>query len=454
MKNFLLLLMLAFMQLSSMSQKVITNYWGWTTKVKEQYQVDAQGVMNGYYKYWDEDGLLYKHFNYSNGVENGLCIEYYGTGEGNNGFVTCYGKAMFERQYNKGEIVWEKDYNCVNKKQVLESKLEKLSSGKWKFTKYYPSGKIDEAALMETSNGPRIGQIESYFENGKVAISGKYEKGHPHGMWYSFSETGDTLEFVNYYYGVEIEGKYLTTDKKLFRTITVDENWAERVAINYDEQGNITRKIITETLPFKEGYECSDIPFKSRKEYASSGINCSSLDRDPFSSGTESYTKFDIHYDNGLPTDTNKLYLFSEEKYGEMKYYVLTLEQYEYQYAQKRRFELQQELAKVSEQEKAVAANLNSIKAKDHFYSTWLRKPFEEINYAWSVEVNDAYQLTRGNSNLEESIKLNLKMIEFEEKRIALYKRCDEIDASEDESLKDPLKKATTLEEKIKLLGL
>ncbi len=114
MKNFLLLLMLAFMQLSSMSQKVITNYWGWTTKVKEQYQVDAQGVMNGYYKYWDEDGLLYKHFNYSNGVENGLCIEYYGTGEGNNGFVTCYGKAMFERQYNKGEIVWEKDYNGFN----------------------------------------------------------------------------------------------------------------------------------------------------------------------------------------------------------------------------------------------------------------------------------------------------------------------------------------------------
>ena len=108
---------------TTMSQKVITNYWGYTQKINEQYQVNAQGVKNGYYKAYSKEGLLIYSYNFLNGKENGLCIDYAGQRNGvsnNLGLLkTCYGKPMLERQMKNGELVSEKFYDCLDGKQII-----------------------------------------------------------------------------------------------------------------------------------------------------------------------------------------------------------------------------------------------------------------------------------------------------------------------------------------------
>jgi len=275
------------------AQKLIsTKHWG-TNVIKEQYQVNAQGERNGFYKSYNKDGILLFSYNFKNGIEHGLCIDYAGMRDYRE--IYCYGKPLSERVMDNGNIMSEKYYGCANNTNYLIFSKKLISTGVYEKVEYYKNGKISEKYNENASFYKETGTYEKYYENGKLAEKGMYNKGK-FGTWIGFYETGDTFYVAKYIFGIEGYYKKFSSSKKTESEKILDENFETITEKSFYEDEQIKSEKIFKTYPFV--YKCSrpndpNEP-KNWKELAERGIIC----------GGDSYSPYD------------NCYLYSEKIYN------------------------------------------------------------------------------------------------------------------------------------------
>lgn len=219
--------LIAFLMLGAVgfSQKTIKTYFDPLTqkKIKESYTVNSQGLKNGLWKLWNEDGILMSEYNFSNGKKNGKCVDYYEFGEagGRTIGVSCAGQAMSIETYANDEPTGTHTYyTCKNNSQLILKEKVVYSSGKYVQTFYYPNGKkkAEINGLRRNHRNCMNGAYTAYYENGKVRTKGEYkDKGGNYesvkfGKWIHYYEDGKILGEENYDEWGNPLGKFVELD--------------------------------------------------------------------------------------------------------------------------------------------------------------------------------------------------------------------------------------------------
>lgn len=235
------------------AQKKVTTHWGFSNIVKEIYFVDAQGVLNGNYKLWSREGVLYSNNNYLKGEKNGLCIDYSGKRDGTDDFLgtvtLCNGKPMEETMYKNGKKIWHNYYTCIDGKQILVNKEVAISAEASRFTSYFSNGRVNEQYNKLTEYYSKAsGDYKKYFESGKIEISGNYKKSNKQGHWFELSADGDTVYSANYDNDVELSyikfnGKRHLSEKKM------DTSFNFNTVLILDSNGRIEQKKLYKIYP-------------------------------------------------------------------------------------------------------------------------------------------------------------------------------------------------------------
>ena len=464
---------------SGFSQKVVTKFYEYSSQKKEEYQVDAQGVMNGFYKNYLDDGRLIKHYNYLNGIEHGSWIEYYGTGPKTNGFVTCFGKPMLERQYDKGKILWEKDFTCVDNLQVIETKREIMKDGTYKLTTYYPNGKPEEVKYLSNFSGTSVGEFISYYEDGKTAVKGQYKDGRQMGKWVAFYPKGDTFEITDYFHDLVLYSKSYSENKKLTQEKKLSDDYETFTQTDYDESGKKTRVLIARAKPMKNDFTCKGKKFNSWKEYILDSGECT--ERNIFGNNEYVLLTQNINFSDGNATDTVKRFLGmccdTEKEYKNIQNYEFVVlmnipcehcrSQRCFETTQKEINELRAAAADYEFKSKCadLSEEVYNLRNKEYklteeapVYAGWLNKVKRQIYDDYRLKYNEANQAYQKCREARQYTQAYLDAcIQFKgilESMILIYDRCAILDKEASSELKDAVKKATTIEEKKKLLGI
>jgi len=252
----------------SFAQKTITTQYYSTNTTKEQYQVNAQGLKNGFYKAYNIDGILAYAYNFKNGKEHGSCIDYVSIGE-YGAAIHCYGKPFVERVMDDGKLVSEKIYKCANNNNYIISSQKLISLDNYEIIKFYQNGKIKEKSSFGELGGP----YEKYYENGQLEEKGKNDGKGKFGNWVGFYENGDSLYFSIYTAGIATYYKYFYNENKIKEVGTIDENFENISITEYYVDGKLKSEKNLKANPFV--YLCgrgdgSNDP-KNWKELAMSG---------------------------------------------------------------------------------------------------------------------------------------------------------------------------------------
>jgi antitoxin component YwqK of YwqJK toxin-antitoxin module len=262
------------------AQKVITKKHYGTNITKEQYQVNAQGQRNGYYKSYNPDGVLLYSYYFKNGLEHGMCIDY--AGQRNYSNVYCYGKPLHERIMDNGKIKSEKYYGCANNTNYLIYTKKLLSSDIYERVEYFPNGKIKEKFNETSSYAKSKGSYEKYHENGKLAEKGNIDNGRI-GNWIGYFENGDTLYFAKYDLGQEVLVKTYFEGNKIESIVSIDEQFENISQIQYNSNGTLKSVQNSKTYPFR--FECGSVDDpntpKNWRQLAERRINCAGKSYNP-----------------------------------------------------------------------------------------------------------------------------------------------------------------------------
>jgi antitoxin component YwqK of YwqJK toxin-antitoxin module len=263
------------------AQKVITKKHFGTNITKEEYQVDAQGQRNGFYKSYNPDGVFLYSYNYKNGNEHGICIDYAGQRDGRD--IYCYGKPLSERVMDNGKIVSEKYYGCANNSNYLVYSKKLIAPKIYENITYHKNGKINEKFNENSYFEKEKGMYEKYYDNGKLAERGMIDNGK-FGNWVGFFENGDTMYVTKNTAGFETYYKKFYPANKVEFIQTMDDNFENISKTEYFQNGKIKSEKISKTFPFK--YECgsSSDPKnpKNWRELAEQRILCAGQSFSPF----------------------------------------------------------------------------------------------------------------------------------------------------------------------------
>lgn len=313
----------------SNAQKVITNYWPRTKVIGEQYQIDGYGVKNGFYKEYNKYGTIIRHFNYLDGQENGLCIEYITMRGGE--YFECDGKPMNEKMMNKGNVVYEKEYACVNGNYYMFQKREANKDGVgFTYTEFYPSGKISKK-YGRTYYLDKLGPYIDYYENGSIKEAGNYLKtqnynGLMNGHFYAIGEKKDTLYSVWFDKNYPVMGRFYYTNGKVKDFIKLTDDYQTQIVRHFDENGNLTRSSIFRAFDIE--LKCgSGIIAKNRKDAMNIGDDCLKDLYNPFDLDAEKnnnkdmiYLEIDSVFENSTLKKVEKFYPYSyKNEYGVIK---------------------------------------------------------------------------------------------------------------------------------------
>lgn len=154
-------------------------------KIKESYYVDKQGVNQGNYESFYENGNIKEISNYQSGQLSGSRKLYFENGSVEiEELYNTEGKLQgnYKVFYPDGKLQLEKEYD------------NNIIIGKIKI--YYPDGKLKEEVTMENNqeNGPFI----EYYQNGRVHWKGSYRKGdNEYGLLIEYDSTGVLLKKMN-----------------------------------------------------------------------------------------------------------------------------------------------------------------------------------------------------------------------------------------------------------------
>jgi antitoxin component YwqK of YwqJK toxin-antitoxin module len=323
--NYFIILYLFGIGFDLEAQIVKKNYYDYKkTKINEDYQVNSNGVKNGYYKAYSKEGILIYSYNFINGKENGLCIDYAGERTGiasNLGIAkTCFGKPMLERQFSNGQLLWEKFYDCIEGKQVMVFKKTK-NDDHYEYVEFYSSGKLKEKYNTK-DNYKYKGEYIKYYENGLIAEKGNYDQGKI-GTWVGLKDNGDSVYIARFEFGFESSYKGFYNNGKVAYVSKADNSFESLTRTDYDSTGKRISYKLIKCYPFI--YNCSEPIPKSRKEYAASNIKCENLEKNPFSL-SESYLANEIIFNELGDTISNKSDLLVQRKeygYNDDKYMLI-----------------------------------------------------------------------------------------------------------------------------------
>jgi antitoxin component YwqK of YwqJK toxin-antitoxin module len=316
----------------SNAQKVITNYWPRTKVIGEQYQIDGYGVKNGFYKEYNKYGTIIRHFNYLDGQENGLCIEYITMRGGE--YFECDGKPMNEKMMNKGNVVYEKEYACVNGNyymfQKREANKKEPDSERQSFThtEYYTNGKI--AKKYGVWGYYKVGPYIEYYENGNVKESGnysvpKYVTQLMNGHFYAMGENRDTQYSVWFDKNYPVVGRFYHPNGKVKDFVKLSDDYESQIIRHFDENENLIRSSIYRA--FQQNLNCTDgVEVKNRKEAMGRYDDCYSF-YNPYDLSAEKndtkdmiYLEIDSVFENSTLKKVEKFYPYSyKNEYGVIK---------------------------------------------------------------------------------------------------------------------------------------
>lgn len=190
------------------------------TKVKKELNY-KDGLLNGYYKEYNEQGTLILTLFY----QDGKLIEEAGEEEreivvkekfDDNGNLLERGPYAndiavgIHKTYNKeGEIIKSRIYDD-NGALLSEGIIDKEGKREGDWQDFYPGGKI--RAKGKYINNLRDGKWEFYFEGGGIEQVGNYKIGKENGVWKWYYETGEIFIEEEFYNGRE-EGLYIEYDQ-------------------------------------------------------------------------------------------------------------------------------------------------------------------------------------------------------------------------------------------------
>ena len=265
-------------------QTVKTYYDPWTkVHLKEVYVIDANTTaMNGSYKMYDENGIIYKEGNYKNSLKNGV-FKYYFCAPGVLSRITTY-----KMDINDG---LDEEYFCItdeNGKNISKKQVSTIySNGKFvKETEYYKNGSVKHSTQAN-------GLCTQYYENGKKkeecnAINDVYI-----GLFTSWHENGN----------IKIQGNYVKGIGKKYNTIKEVGKWVE-----YFENGKLKSEIVRDSS--------ENIISSQENEYYESANIKSSL------YSTKDSTINITYYDNNLSKKSSiRVLLKATGKGNEIGYY-------------------------------------------------------------------------------------------------------------------------------------
>jgi antitoxin component YwqK of YwqJK toxin-antitoxin module len=457
----------------SFSQKVITNYWGYTKKIRQQYQVDANGAENGFWKSFSNDGKLLEHYNYLHGQKQGKQLKYF---RGFSDIEWCNGQPLEIQNYDKDKMLMEEVYKCINgKPQIWYKKID--DDKLYEYTLYYDNGKMKEHTKRNKLAKNTSGNYESFHENGKIAVKGQSENGYQTGIWYGFNTGGDTIEIVEYNFDIMLKSKTYDENKKLIKDITLSEDYETMTETDFDESGNISRKNVYRAKPMTKDFSCNGKKFNSWKEYIIQSGEC--VNRNIYNNKDYFINTLKINFSNGQPSDTVKRFLGMccgvEDDY-------INTQQYEYvvvmdipcEHCRSQRcFETtQEEIDNLRSQSlfyknqkicSALSQEVYNLRNKvlssgSKIYGGWINKVKREIYEDFRPKYNEANKVYQGSSCGEDAsqsyIEACIKFKEILTGMISLYDKCDALDKEASDELKEAVKKATTIEEKKRLLGI
>jgi antitoxin component YwqK of YwqJK toxin-antitoxin module len=331
-KNIFLGAIFILFSADAIAQKIITNYWPRTKVIGEQYQIDGYGVKNGFYKEYNRYGTIIRHFNYSDGKENGLCIEYITMRDGQ--YKECDGKPMVEKMMKNGDEVVVKEYSCSDgnyymfQKREANKKEPNSDRQSYTYTEYYPSGKI--AKKYGVWGSYKVGSYIEYYENGNVKEVGnysvpKYVTQLVNGHFYAIGENRDTQYSVWFDKNYPVIGRFYYPNGKVKDFIKLTDDYESQIIRHFDENGNLTRSSIYRA--FAENLNCAGgVVVKNRREAMEKYDDCYSF-YNPYDFTSEKndekdliYLETDSIFENSTLKSVEKFYPYSyKNDYGVIK---------------------------------------------------------------------------------------------------------------------------------------
>ena len=202
MKKITLSILIALMCKFSTGQKLVQTYYDWNKiHPKEVYYVNAAGQKSGSYKGYNESGVIIKEYNYLNGSENGLCIDYAATG--NNQRVIA-AKGSFINGQPDGAYVQYCDEDGY-KSKVQEGRFKNgKKTGRWKewwCTEIYDNKYVNVLKSVGVYKDGQYDSIWSFYNNkGKIEKSIRYRNGVKDAEWtgYVYSKNGNLDSYGTY----------------------------------------------------------------------------------------------------------------------------------------------------------------------------------------------------------------------------------------------------------------
>lgn len=174
----------------------------------------SSDVRNGMAFYYKED-YKFKEVPFTNGKEEGEGKEI--TKEGliqtitkyKNGFIQKEEKINRSDKFNRKQGVWKEFYPSGVVKKEMRYKDDKLDGY---YKEFFPDGNLDKAEKYvdgvlqkNVAELVRLDVLNTYYESGKVKISGTFNKGVPEGIRRYYDENGTIVSGENYKDGVLIE---------------------------------------------------------------------------------------------------------------------------------------------------------------------------------------------------------------------------------------------------------
>jgi antitoxin component YwqK of YwqJK toxin-antitoxin module len=212
-------------------QRLVTTYYDWNKiHPNEIYYVNGAGQKTGAYKLYDKGGVVIKEYNYLNGQENGLCIDYAVNGDNkrvvaakgsfiggqpNGAFLQyCdedgYKSKSLEGAYKmKKKIGLWKEWWCtkiydkqyVNVLKSIGAYKEGNYDGLWSY--YNPTGTLDKRGTYMDGKEEGTWTFYDSSDSTKILYKGDYKSGQKTGPWRVFvnsklEETDDQAQFAGY----------------------------------------------------------------------------------------------------------------------------------------------------------------------------------------------------------------------------------------------------------------
>jgi antitoxin component YwqK of YwqJK toxin-antitoxin module len=312
-----------FLTNRTLAQKKVTTHWGFSNIVKEVYFVDAQGVLNGNYKLWSQEGVLYNDYTFLKGEKNGLCIDYSGKRGTNDeflGIVTlCYGKPMEETMYKNGKKIWHNYYTCIDGKQKLVYKETAVDSKVLSYVSQHSNGRVDEQYNKYSDyESKATGNYKKYFDSGKIQTSGYYKNGTKQGYWFELSASGDTLYSAVYHDDVEMtynkfNGKRHQSEKNM------DTSFNFSTVKYFDTNGRLEKEELYKVYPASRMDVSQEIHKSRWGYYLAQVVNYAP---DAKMDTTTFYLVPEIISDRG------QKFNYSKDQYGDTIYQTLNEKQY------------------------------------------------------------------------------------------------------------------------------